>query len=273
MLATTDTDVETAEVILGGQHEIEDHRGALIIGDAEVTIPADTEAPGPIYVIGGNLTVAGAVASDVIQLAGTVRVEAGARIGDELRLVGGTQSVAYGAEIGRRTSFEINPAEGNPATGLAISVIVTLVLAWVGAGLTRRSPLLLDNVSGAATNHYVISLTVGTLLTLTALAVFVFMASTLILIPIALAGIGAGVATIAYGIISWGYIIGKRLPVRRSGWATSFGVVVAMIVLRLVALVPLVGELLVFGVVLTAVGAIAITYYGVAPFQPAVFPD
>jgi hypothetical protein len=46
-----------------------------------------------------------------------------------------------------------------------------------------------------------------------------------------------------------------------------------MIVLRLVALVPLVGELLVFGVVLTAVGAIAITYYGVAPFQPAVFPD
>lgn len=273
ILATTDTDVETAEVILSGQHQIEDHRGALIIGDADVTIPADTEVPGPIYVIGGELTVAGAVATDVIQLAGIVRIEAGATISDELRLLGGTQSVASGAEIGRRSSFEINPAEGNPATGLVISVIATLLLAWVGAGLTRRRRRLLDNVTGAVTNHYVVGLTVGTLLTLTALAVFVFMASTLILIPIALAGVIAGVATTGYGIISWGYIIGKRLPVRRSGWATAFGVVATMVILRLAALVPFVGALLVFGFVLTAVGAIAITYFGVAPFRPEVLPD
>ena len=273
MLVTTDTDVETVEVVLGGQHEIEDHRGALIVGDAEVTIPADAEAPGPIYVIGGSLTVAGAVATDVIQLAGTVSVEAGASIGDELRLVGGTQSVASGADIARRTTFEINPAEGNPATGIATSVIATLVLAWVGAGLTRRRRLLLDNVSGAVTNHYVVSVTVGTLLTLTALAVLVFMASTLILIPIALAGIVAGVVTIAYGIITWGYILGTRLPVRRSGWATALGVIATMVALRVAALVPLVGALLVFGVVLTAVGAIAITYFGVASFRPAMLPD
>jgi hypothetical protein len=270
ILATTDADVETAEVLLSGQHQIEDHRGALIVGDAEVTIPADAEAPGPIYVIGGDLTVAGAVATDVIQLAGSVRIEAGAKIGDELRLVGGTQSVASDADIGRRISFEINPAEGNPATGLAISVIVTLVLAWVGAGLTRRRRLLLENVRSAVINHYVVSLTVGTLLTLTALAVFVFMVSTLILIPIALAGIAAGVATIAYGIVSWGYIIGNQLPVRRSGWATALGVVATTVILRLAALVPLVGALLVFGVVLTAVGAIAITYYGVASVREPV---
>lgn len=273
MLVTADSGVESAEVVLSGQHQIEDHRGALIVGDAEVTIPADTEAPGPIYVIGGELTVAGAVATDVIQLAGTVRIETGATIGDELRLFGGTQSVASDTNIGRRTSLEINPAEGNPAAGFVISGIATLVLAWVGAHLTRRRRPLLDNVSGAATNHYVVSLTVGTLLTLTALAVFVFMASTLILIPIALAGIVGGVATIAYGIISWGYVIGARLPIRQASWATALGVIATVIALRLAALMPLIGALLVFGVVLTAVGAIAITYYGVAPFRPAVLPD
>jgi hypothetical protein len=273
MLITVDSDVDTVEVVFSGQHQIDDHRGALIVGDAQVTIPASAEVPGPIYVIGGGLTVAGTVTTNVIQLAGTVTIESGGIVGDELRLVGGRQSVASGSEIGQRTNFEINPTRGNPSVRLASTGIVTLMLAWIGARLTRSRRHLLDHVTEAVTRHYVVSFTVGTLLSLTALAVFVFMAFTLILIPIALIGIAAGLATLAYGIISLGYLIGTRLPIQRSGWATPSGVVATVVALRLLSLVPLVGALGVLGIVLTAVGAIAITYYGVAPFQPAALPE
>lgn len=273
MLATTDSNAESVEVLLSGQHQIEDHRGALIVGDVEASIRADVEVPGPIYVIGGDLVIAGAVTTDVIQLAGTVTLTPEARIGDELRLVAGTQSVANGAEVGRQTNFEVNPTQGNPAIGLAFTALVTLLMAWIGAWLTQKRRMLLDNVTGAVAKHYVVSFTVGSLATLTALALFAFMAFTLILIPVALIGIVAGLVTLAYGIIAWGYLIGTRLPVHRSGLATALGVGMAMVILQAAAVVPLLGTVVVLGVVLTAVGAIAITYYGVAPFQPATLPD
>lgn len=273
MLATTDSDVDTVEVLLGGQHQIEGHRGGLIVGDAQVNIPVDTEVPGPIFVIGGELTVAGAVATDVIQLAGTVIVESEGMVGDELRLIGGTQSVSPTSQVGRRTSFEVNPAPGNPANRLAFTGIMALLLSWVGARLTRGRRKLLDNITDAVTQHYVVSFTVGTLLILTALALFAFMAFTLILIPIAIIGILAGLATLGYGIISWGYLIGTRLPVHRPGLATGLGVAAMVIVLQVAAEVPLVGGLVVLGIVLTAVGAVAITYYGVTSFQAAALPD
>ncbi|HXV72409.1 MAG TPA: polymer-forming cytoskeletal protein, partial [Acidimicrobiia bacterium] len=138
---------------------------------------------------------------------------------------------------------------------------------------TRGRRKLLDNITDAVTQHYVVSFTVGTLLILTALALFAFMAFTLILIPIAIIGIFAGLATLGYGIISWGYLIGTHLPVARPGLATGLGVAAMVIVLQVTAEVPLVGGLVVLGIVLTAVGAVAITYYGVTSFQAAALPD
>ncbi|MFZ0014423.1 MAG: hypothetical protein WAL25_09955 [Acidimicrobiia bacterium] len=273
VLATTDSDVDTVEVILSGQHQIEDHRGALIVGDAEVTVPDGVEIPGPVYVIGGEFVLAGDVASDVFQLAGTVTVHSGAAVGDELRHIGGTQEVSAGAEIGRRTSIQINPAEGSPVAGLVSTVILTLLLAWVGARLTRKREHVLDNVSSALNRHPVVSITVGLLLALTAVALFVFMAFTLVLIPIAAIGVLAGLLTVGYGIIVWGHFVGGRLPIRQPGFATGLGVVLVMVSVRLVGLLPVVGGTIVIGILLTAVGAIAVTYYGVAPFQPATLPD
>lgn len=273
MLASVDSETETVELILAGQQQIEDHRGALIVGDAEVEIPPDVEVPGPIYVIGGELTVSGAVSTDVIQLAGTVDVAPGGRIGDELRLVGGTQSVSEDADIGRTTSVEVNPATGDPVMGFAFNATLSLLLAWIGSWFARRKSHLLDNVAGAAISHPLVSLTVGTLVVLTALAVIVFMAFTLILLPVALAGLIAGVATVGYGIVAWGHIVGGRLPVRRRGLATALGVLLAVVVLQLLSRLPLLGVLGAGVLVLTAIGAAIVTYYGIAPFRPASLTD
>jgi hypothetical protein len=99
------------------------------------------------------------------------------------------------------------------------------------------------------------------------------MAFTLVLIPITVLGIAAGLLTLGYGLIGSGHLIGTFLPIRRPGLATAFGVVVLMGGLTLVSLIPVVGDLVGAALVLTGVGAVLVTYYGVAPFRPEPLPD
>ena len=55
--------------------------------------------------------------------------------------------------------------------------------------------------------------------------------------------------------------------------ATALGVVVLVGVLSLVSFIPVVGDLVGAALVLTGVGAVLVTYYGVSPFRPEPLPD
>jgi len=273
LMASTDPNIETVELVLNGTHQITEHRGALVVADAQVTVPSDEQVPGPIYVVGGELVVAGRISTDVIHLAGTVTVESGAEITGELQHIGGSQQVSASSQIGQRSSLGDSPAAGNPLVRIASLVFLTLTLAGVGRSLARRRISALHNVAGAISSHPIITFTVGTLLTLTFLSVFVFMAFTFILLPVAIVGLLAGAVTVAYGFIAWGDLIGRRLPVHRQDLSTAIGVVLAVAALQLLALLPLIGDLIALAVLLTGVGAVAVTYFGVASFTPELMPD
>lgn len=168
-----------------------------------------------------------------------------------------------------------NPTAGDPAAGIGSFLVLTLLLAAVGHRLATRRPSTLRHVAGAIRGHPVITLTVGTLLTLTFISVFVFMAFTFVLLPVALVGLLAGAVTIGYGLIAWGDVIGDRLPLRRRGPSTTLGVVAAMAAIQLVALIPVVGDAIALAILLTGVGAVTVTvtYFGVAEFTPDVLPQ
>jgi len=70
-ISTGGADVETTEFVIEGDHEMTEHRGALIVGDATVTVPAGEVVSGPVYVIGGEFRVHGTVEGDVTQLSGS----------------------------------------------------------------------------------------------------------------------------------------------------------------------------------------------------------
>jgi hypothetical protein len=274
LMMSGDPDVEAAQLMMTGNHVLEGHDGALIVGEAAVTIPGGAQLPGPIYVIGGQLIVRGAVTGDVIQLAGTVTVESSARIGDELQHVAGTLVVSDDADIGRRTSLDLTggPGDGTAARYLPGAILV-LFLAWVGFLLTKKRRAALDNLAAAVTGHPVATLTVGVLLTLTFISVFVFMAMTLVLLPVAIVGLFAGLVTLGYGVIGWGHLLGNRLPIRHQRLSTVVGVGLVAIGIQLVGSIPLVGDLIVAAVLLIGLGAVVVTYYGVTRFRPAVLPD
>lgn len=273
LLMSGNPDAETAQLVLAGDHQIEDHQGSLIVGEAELTIPAGAEVTGPIYVIGGQLTVRGAVLGDVVQLAGTVRVEAEGRIADDLQHIAGTLVVSDGAEIGRRTSFDLAAATDDEVGGLIRSMVLTLLLAGAGYLLAKRRTRELDNVAAALTGHPVVTFTVGTLLTLTFLSIFVFMGLTLVLIPVALVGLIVGMLTVGYGVVAWGHVVGRHTPIRHRGLATFVGVVIVLVSVRLAGAIPIVGDVVVAALLLVGIGGVVVTYYGVSRFRPATIPD
>lgn len=272
LISSEGTDVQTAELILSGDHRIARHPTALIVGDADVTIPPDADVTGPVYVIGGTVRLEGTVRSRLTQVAGTLVVDDTATLGG-LRHIGGTQTVSDAAEIRRRSDVQLVPADRNPLLAALPSAITTLLLAVIGARLARAKRDNVDTVARAIASHPVISLTVGVLLSVTFLALFVFMAFTLVLIPVSLLGLLTGLLAIGFGVIAWGHRVGRHTTVRRPGLATALGVVVVMVALQLVGLVPVVGDLVVAFVVLSGLGAVVITYVGFAEFTPAELPD
>ena len=267
-----DADVDTAQLLLRGRHTVSDHAGALIVGDASVTVPAGAHAPGPIYLIGGRTRIDGAVAGDVRQLAGTLVVTDGAAIGGELQRIGGTQEVAATAAIGRRSTVELPTPERTSIASYIPWALVTGLLALVAARRARRNPTALTNMRRAVAEHPVISLTVGALVTVTGLSLFVFMAFTLVLLPVSILGLLAGLVITGYGIIAWGTLIAPRIPTTRGGLAAGAGVAVVMVMLELAGGVPVLGDLLVMGVLLTGIGAVMVTYFGLQEYRPVTLP-
>lgn len=273
LLSAGGADVETAEFVIEGDHEVTDHRGALIVGDATVTVPPDAEVPGPVYVIGGELRVEGTVAGDVTQLAGVLALEDGAAIEGRLQHVAGTERIADGAVVAERTTVEVTRNDPGPVAAYLPTALATLALALAGAWLSRRWPTLLENVGATARDHALISLTVGGLVFVTFLSVFVFMAFTLVLVPVSLLGLLLGAAAVAYGVVALGYLVGRRLETPRVGLATALGVAIVVVLLEASSAVPVVGDLLAIGLLLTGFGAVVLTYFGLRRFEPVTLPE
>ncbi len=61
-------------------------------------------------------------------------------------------------------------------------------------------------------------------------------------------------------------MIGDRLPISRGGPSTALGVMAATGAIQLVALIPVVGDVIALAVLLTGVRAVTVTHFGVAEF-------
>lgn len=266
-------EVDSVRVALDGDQLMSAADGAVIVVEAAVVVPPGVEVSGPIYVVGGTLTIEGTVTGEIVQLAGSVEVAPGGRVGGRLQHTAGTLTIAPTAEVEGLTRLDLSagPADGRrgflPAAGL------TVLLATMGFVLTKKRTRLLDNVAEAIAAHPVVSLTVGLLLALTALSLFVFMALTLVLLPVAVVGLVIGILTLGYGIVAWGHLIGSIIPVCSGRIATAFGIVIAVVGVQVVGSIPILGDLAVAAVLLTGVGAALITYYGVSAFRPVVLGD
>jgi hypothetical protein len=63
------------------------------------------------------------------------------------------------------------------------------------------------------------------------------------------------------------------LPIQRPGWAVAAGVAAVTRLCQVLRLIPLLGDLVVGGLLLTGLGAVVLTYFGLREFTPVRLPD
>jgi uncharacterized membrane protein len=86
-------------------------------------------------------------------------------------------------------------------------------------------------------------------------------------------GLAAGLVAVGYGIVALGALVAEKLPIQRRDLATAVGVVVVMALFQIAEAVPVVGSLVTGGLILTGLGAVLLTYFGLKEFTPVSLPD
>ncbi|KAB1188532.1 MULTISPECIES: polymer-forming cytoskeletal protein [Haloferax] len=265
--------VESMEIVTDGTHTVSEIPDVYVVGGGAVTIPNDTSVSGSVYVIGGTADVAGTIDGDVTQLSGNLSFASSAVVTGPTQYIAGSLAVADGAELESLTTAE-TLAANSPTSGRgpAFAAIQTLALALAAALLVRRFEFAFATVGRAVTSHPVVSGVVGLLVTATSLALVVFMAMTIILIPVSILGVGVGALTVAYGYLVFGYLVGQRIPIDRPDRASAVGVVVVAVTFELIGAVPVVGSAVQLVLLVVALGAVLVTYFGLREFEPVSLP-
>ena len=231
--------------------------GDVIVVDGDVRI--DGHATGDVVSVSGPIRVAGRVDGDVIAVSDRMFLAPTARVGGDLRYGDERPVVAPGARVAGQISKEDWADAGSGwgwlsvlAWWLAVSVstlIVGALLVWLAPGALRGAERAVREHLGA-TIGWGVAIAIGVPL----LAVLALV--TLVGIPFGIALLLAAIPVllVAYATSAW--LVGRRILRNRSAspWAALFA---GWAILRLLALIPVVGALV--GLAATVVGLGALT--------------
>ncbi len=237
-----------------------------------MTVPKGVDVHGPLHVLGGDVLVSGAVDGDVLLVSGSVTLTETSTVAGSMQHYGGKLTMVPGSSVGALTGIDVATVRSEPRKNLLTTAVMGGVLALLGAWGARRSPRALTNVSDAVREHPLIGVTVGTLLSLTAISVLVFMAFTVLLLPVALFGLAVGLAAVGYAAVALGHLTGRLLPIRRPEVATAAGVLIVVAILGGLEAVPVAGDAIALALLLTGLGSVFLTYLGLRRFTPMVMP-
>ena len=272
VLAGSGADPSSMEVVFEGDRTVETTPDAFVVAGGNVTVPADATVRSQVFVVGGQTRIEGRVAGDVRQFAGTLSVTDTASITGELQAVAGNLSVAPGADIGSRTTVDVDRQPRTPQATLGFLTMQMLLMGGAAALLTRRVPDLLATVGSAVTGHPVVSGVVGSIAGTTMLVLFVYMAFTLVLLPLSILGLVVEFLLVGYGYLVYGYLVGQRIPIGRDDLASAVGVAGFLLAMELLGQIPYLGALVQLLLVAVGLGAVLVTYLGVRRFEPPEIP-
>jgi cytoskeletal protein CcmA (bactofilin family) len=247
--------------------------GDVIVLDGTVRIAG--RATGDVVSVGGPVRVTGRVDGDLIAVSDRASLAGTASVGGDLRYGDERPVLAPGARVGGEISNE-DWADAAAGWGwlsafawwLAVSVstlIVGVLLAWLAPGALHAAERAVREHTGA-TVAWGFAIAIGVpLLAILALV-------TLVGIPFGVALLLAAIPVllIAYATAAW--IVGRRLLRNRSTsrWAALFA---GWGILRLLALIPVVGALVGLAATVVGLGALAVALWrSRKPAAPSATP-
>lgn len=273
----------TLNLILEGQHRVEKGQkllGAVLLVEGTLLVEEGAQVDGPVFMLGGRMEVSGEILSDVSLLGGSLLLDETARIEGDLNLGGGELTRSSGALVVGAVNSGIAVAQRQPLfqetfrEQLPSIVGQAVALGLLAYLLARYLPRPLGRISRAVSRHALVSLAMGLLVGIVALALLVLMAFTFILIPISLL-LGLVLAAAgAVGLVGIGSALGMWLADRlrwniKSHWAAALGTLLFILVFNLAALLPVLRGFLPLGLSTVGLGAVFLTRFGLSEFVPA----
>ena len=250
-----------AFVVLSGRADVPQGQqvGDLVVfhGSADVAGTVD----GSLTAFDAPVTISGRVNGDVIAFNGRVELQSGANVTGDV-VSQSTPVVASGATIGgttkrlqTNTNWEGFGWAGKLAWWLAVSIstlVVGLALVWLTG---RGAPKVLE----AGRTRIGLSIGLGLLLFFGLPLLAIIALVTVVGIPFGLGLLAALLLIYALGYSATAWILGRSLVREPTAWAVAF--LVGWAILRVVALVPVLGGLAWFAAVVFGLGALAVAIW------------
>jgi hypothetical protein len=250
-----------AFVVLSGRADVPEGQqvGDLVVFHGSSTV--DGTVDGSLTAFDAPVTISGRVNGDVVVFNGRVELRSGANVtGDVVSQQ--DPVVASGATIGgttnrlqTRTNWEGFGWVGRLGWWLAVSVstlVVGLVLLWlVGRGAAR--------IFEAGRTRIGPSIGLGLLLFFGLPILAIIALVTVVGIPLGLGLLAALLLIYALGYSATAWILGRSIVRRPTGWVVAF--LVGWAILRVVALIPILGGLVWFAAVVVGLGALAVAIW------------
>ena len=261
-----------AFVVLSGRADVPQGQqvGDLVVFHGSATVAGTVD--GSLTAFDAPVTISGRVNGDVMVFNGRVELRSGANVTGDV-VSQSAPVVASGATIGgtskrlqTNTNWNGFGWAGKLAWWLAVSVstlVVGLVLLWlVGRGAAR--------ILEAGRTRIGPSIGLGLLLFFGLPLLAIIALATVVGIPLGLGLLAALLLIYALGYSATGWILGRSILREPASWVVAF--LAGWAILRVVALVPILGGLVWFAAVVIGLGALAVAIWRARTASQATAP-
>jgi len=254
-VAPAKADDKTKErVVITGPVVVErgDTSGDVVVLDGDVLVRGTVD--GDLIVVKGDVTLRGRVTGDLIAVADKVTVGDRGRIDGDLRYGDKKPEGATGDKVGgevKRFDVEAIVAPGGVGIVIGLWLAVTFSIFLLGLLLLLLAPRAADAVARSGIGK---SLLVGLLAFILLPILAIVALVTVIGIPLGLVLLLALVPLYAIAYVTGAWAVGRRIL--KPGKARILSFLVGLVLVRLLALIPIVGGLITFLVTLLGLGAL-----------------
>lgn len=256
--------------------------GNLAVIGSTATIEKGAIVNGDVVLTGGTISIEGIVNGNVLAIGGAASIEDSAEINGDVVAVGASLKHSSLAKISGQITeqapiqlnFNNNNGESFPTQteqGFFVKFLTaafeSLALAALAVVLALIFPDQLKRVSETLNGEPLVSGGVGLLTIIGAPIVLIILTITIILIPVTLLASILLALALIFSWIAVGFDIGNRMSkLFRSNWpvpvAAGIGVLLLSLLVGTINLIPCVGWILGFIIVILGLGAVVISRFG-----------
>lgn len=283
-------DLYDDEIVFGGSYTLADGEildGNLLVFGGSATLERDSLVNGDVLLVGGSLVINGEVAGNIGATGGSVSLQEEAVVRGSVSMFGGNLDQEQGAVImgevitEPRGPFQFTFPGGVRAPDIRVRTaplwallryfFSAFALAALAILLVMFWPTQAGRVSNSVVAQPLIAGSLGLITLVVGLVLLVAMAITLILIPASFLGAVILVVMVAFGWISLGLEVGRRLErAFNQEWplpvSAGLGTLLLTLVVNSFGFIFCIGWLAPFAISVLGLGGVLLTRFGTRPY-------